>query len=257
MSAFRPSWCKDHREGCALVYPPTVSDMSGDRTYDAVFWDVGGVILNIPSISRGQRAFIEIVVAEDDLDQTPELALKTWRDGMREHFAGRENEEYRTAREARQKGADALFDGDPPADWRNLHQQAMDEYREPNPGAIETITALGEAGVYQAIVSDADTEGIPELLDRYGIADHIAHVTTSEEVGYTKPDQRMFDTALSKTDVAPTQGVMIGDKYRNDMRGGKEAGLTTVAFEADDGPAVDYHIDDLRELLVIVGVERP
>lgn len=231
--------------------------MSTDRTYDAVFWDVGGVILNIPSISRGQRAFIEAAVTEYDLDNTPESALETWQDGMREHFAGRENGEYRTAREARRKGAVALFDGDPPADWRDLHQRAMDEHRETNPGAIETITALGDAGVYQAIVSDADEEGIPEMLDRFGVSEHVSHVTTSEAVGYTKPDQRMFETALEKAPVDPARGVMIGDKYRNDMEGGTEAGLTTVAYGADDGPAVDHHIDDLRDLLDVVGVGRP
>ncbi|MFB6172575.1 MAG: HAD family hydrolase [Haloarculaceae archaeon] len=228
--------------------------MRTDRTYDAVFWDVGGVILNIPSISRGQRAFVERAVDRYDLDDAPEAALERWRDGMREHFADRENGEYRTARGARRRGAETLFDGDPPADWQTLHQAAMDDHREPNPGAIETITALGEAGVYQAIVSDADEEGIPEMLDRFDIADHVSHVTTSEAVGYTKPDQRMFETALAKADVDPARGIMIGDKYRNDMEGGTEAGLATVAYGAEDGPAVDYRIEDLRELLDIVGV---
>lgn len=232
-------------------------NMSTERNYDAVFWDVGGVILNIPSISRGQRAFIETAVAEYGLDHTPESALETWQDGMREHFAGRENSEYRTAREARRKAAEALFGGDPPADWRDLHERVTAEHTEPNPDAIETIRALGEAGVYQAVVSDADEGGIPEMLDRYGVEQYVAHVTTSEAVGYTKPDRRMFETALEKADVDPSRGIMVGDKYSNDMEGGAEAGLTTVAYGADEGPAVDHHVEDLRELLDIVGVERP
>lgn len=231
--------------------------MSTDRSYDAVFWDVGGVILNIPSISRGQRAFIETAIAEYDLDHASESALETWQDGMREHFAGRENGEYRTAREARRKAAEALFDGDPPADWRDLHERVTAEHTEPNPGAIETIRALGEADVYQAVVSDADEGGIPEMLDRYGVEKYVTHVTTSEVVGYTKPDRRMFETALEKAAVDPSRGIMVGDKYSNDMEGGKEAGLTTVAYGADDGPAVDHRVDDLRDLLDIVGVERP
>lgn len=230
--------------------------MNRDRSYDAVFWDVGGVILNIPSISRGQQAFVEAAVREYNLDHTTESALETWQDGMRAHFAGRENGEYRTAREARRKAADALFDGDPPEDWRELHERVTAEHTEPNSGAIETLTALGEAGVYQAIVSDADEGGIPDMLDRFGVDEHIAHVTTSEAVGYTKPDQRMFETALEKADVDPARGLMVGDKYENDMAGAKEAGLTTVAFGADDGPAVDHHVDDLREILEIVGIER-
>lgn len=228
--------------------------MSRDRSFDAVFWDVGGVILNIPSISQGQRAFVESAVTKYDLDYTTESALETWRNGMRAHFAGRENGEYRTARGARQKAAEALFDGDPPADWRELHEHVTAEHTEPNPGALETLTALGEAGVYQAIVSDADEGGIPDMLNRFGIDDHVAHVTTSEAVGFTKPDQRMFETALEKANVDPERGLMVGDKYENDMSGAKEAGLMTVAYGADDGPAVDHHVADLREILEIVGI---
>lgn len=226
--------------------------------HEAVFWDVGGVILDIESIMRGQEAFVEAAVAEYDLDVPVDEALRIWQEAMREHFAGREAGEYVTAREGRRKAAEALF-GDPPADWRDLHERVTAEQTRTTEGAIETITALGEAGVYQAIVSDADEGGIPAMLERFGVEAHVTHVTTSEEVGYTKPDQRMFETAFEKArsvGVDPTNGVMVGDKYRNDMEGGKEAGLTTVSHGAEDGPAVDHHVDELRELLAIVGVEE-
>lgn len=241
-----------------LYLPASRGDMS-DRTHDAVFWDVGGVILDIDTIMRGQRAFVERAVTEYDLDVPVDEAIRIWQEAMREHFTGREDGEYRTAREGRRKAAEALF-GDPPDDWRELHETVTGEHTETTPGAVETIRALHDGGVYQAIVSDADEGGIPEMLDRFGIRDCITHVTTSEEVGYTKPDQRMFEMAFEKAreaDIDPLRGVMVGDKYRNDMEGGKKAGLTTVSHGADDGPAVDHHVDDLRELLDIVGVDRP
>jgi len=227
-----------------------------DRSHDAVFWDVGGVILDIDSIMRGQRAFVERAVTEYDLDVPVDEALRIWQEAMREHFAGREHGEYRTAREGRRKAAEALF-GEPPADWRKLHEQVTAAETTTNPGAVETIRALHDAGVYQAIVSDADEGGIPDMLERFGIRDCVSHITTSEEVGYTKPDQRMFETAFEKTrraGVDPLRGVMVGDKYRNDMEGGTEAGLTTASYGADDGPAVDHHLENLRDLLDVVGV---
>ena len=226
--------------------------------YDAVFWDVGGVILDIGSIAAAQRAFIAEVVDAYDLEPGERAALSTWQEAMSEHFAGREGTEYRTARGARKRAAEALFDGAPPSDLWSRFDRVRRERTEPTPGAVETIRRLGNAGVYQAIVSDADADVIPDVLDRFEIAAHISHITTSEEVGHVKPDQQMFETALKKAQSAgvdPVRGVMVGDKYRNDMEGGKQAGLTTVAYGADDGPAVDYQIDALTELLAIVGVE--
>lgn len=224
--------------------------------YDAVFWDVGGVILDIETIAAAQRAFIERAVEAYGIEYDEETALSIWQDAMREYFRGREGLEYRTAREARNRGATALFDGDPPDDWRQLHEETTLERVQANPGAVETITALGEAGIYQAVVSDADAGGIPDTLRRFGIEEYVSHVTTSEEVGYVKPHEQMFETALRRADIDPARGVMIGDKYENDMEGAKRAGLATVAYGAEDGPAVDYRITDLRELLDVVGVDR-
>ena len=226
--------------------------------HDAVFWDVGGVILNIESITRAQEAFVRALIDEYDLRMTDAEALAAWRDGMREHFAGRQGREYRTARDARRKAAEALFDGEPPADWRDRHTEVSNDIVELNPGVAETVRTLSEAGVYQAVVSDAD-EGLVDRIARFGLDEYFDDVTTSEEVGYVKPDRRMFETALEKArraGVDPERGVMIGDKYENDMEGASRFGLTTVAYGADDGPAVDHRIDDVRELLPIVGVEE-
>lgn len=226
-------------------------------THDGVFWDVGGVILDIDSIARAQVEFIDAAVAEYDLTLSAEEAYETWIDALRAHFRGRSGSEYVTARTGRRKAAEALFDGDPPPDWLALHQDVTAEHTTTNPGAVETIRTLHDHGVYQAIISDADAGGIPEMLDRFGISEPVSHITTSEEVGYVKPDSRMFETAFRKARTAgidPSTAVMIGDKYSNDMEGGKAAGVTTVAYGADDGPAVDHQIDHLEELLDIVGV---
>ncbi|MFW6045904.1 MAG: HAD family hydrolase [Natronomonas sp.] len=227
--------------------------------YNAVFWDVGGVILNIDSIARGQQSFVGTAVETYDLDVPVTEALDIWREAMSDHFAGRKGTEYRTARVARRKAANALFDGEPPADWRDLYERVRREHTTTNPGARETMRTLSEAGVYQAILSDADDGGLRSMLERFKLDEYIADLTTSEEVGYVKPDRRIFDTALEKarrTGIQPSRGIMIGDKYENDMEGGTAAGLTTVSFGAGEGPAVDYSIDELVELLDVVGVGR-
>lgn len=225
--------------------------------YEAVFWDVGGVILDIESIGEAQTVFLERAVDRYDLPYDVAEAREVWRDAMREHFAGRDGLRYRTAREGREKAAAALFDGDPPGDWDDLYAEATNSTVRLNPGAAETLRQINDAGVYQAIVSDAD-EGLSERFQRFDIDEYIADITTSEEVGYVKPDRRMFETAFDKArraGVDPERGIMVGDKYENDMEGASNVGLGTAAYGAEDGPAVDHRLEALPELLDVLGVE--
>jgi putative hydrolase of the HAD superfamily len=225
--------------------------------YDAVFWDVGGVLIDTASIVEAQRTFLERAVDRYELDQDLASARHTWRETLSQHFAGRDGREYRTARAGRRKAAEAVFGGDPPADWRDLFETVTTETVRPNPGAAETLRRIDEAGLYQAVVSDAD-EGVTDRFEQLGIGAYVADVTTSEEVGYVKPDPRMFETAFEKARTAgiePERGVMVGDKYENDMVGASSVGLATAAYGADDGPAVDHQLGELTELLEIVGVE--
>ena len=225
-------------------------------SHEAVFWDVGGVILDIDSMADAQDAFIERAVVEYGLDVSTEEARSTWRDALREHFAGREGMEYRTAREGRRKAAAALFGEDPPDDWEETYAACVDEQVRPTPGIEQTMATIHDAGIYQAVVSDAD-DGLSRRLESLGVAEYLTHVTTSEEVGFVKPDSRMFETAFEKARAAgvdPTAGIMIGDKYDNDMEGASAVSLETAAFGADDGPAVDYRLSTIGDLLDVLGL---
>lgn len=225
-------------------------------TYEAVFWDVGGVILRLESVQEGHYAFISALLDTYESDQTVETALETWRETLGAYFRETEGNDYRPARDGYRRAVDAILDAD--ADdvaWKPLFNDSYNECATAYPDAIETIERLDETAMHLGIISDVDHEEGKRLLESLGVLDAFDSVTTSEEVGRKKPDQAMFETALEKAGVAPERSVMIGDRYSHDMVGGHEAGMTTVAYGADDGPAVDYSVDDLTEVLSIVGVD--
>lgn len=224
------------------------------RRYDTVFWDIGGVIIELKSVREGYAAFVAELADQHDLD--PERTLDTWKSTLGEHFGGREGTEYRTAREGYEKATAAVFDGDPPEDWREIFQRASSATLRAEDGAVETIEALSDAGVQQAIVSDIDHREAENMLETFEIRECFDHVTTSEAVGYTKPDERMFRDALSGTDADPDRTVMVGDRYSHDVVGAAELGIATAGYGTDaNGPETDHDIDDLRALLDVVGVE--
>ncbi len=223
--------------------------------HDAVLWDIGGVIVELKSIREGYAAFVEDVSTEADLD--PETALDAWKTTLGDHFKSVEGTRYRLARVGYAKATAQLFDGDPPADWESRLESAVASALRPEPGAVETITAVSERGLPQAIVSDIDTPEAHRMLDAFGVRDGFGHITTSEAVGHTKPDERMFRDALGGLEVDPDRAVMIGDRYDHDIAGAAALGIETVGYGPDArGPETDHEIDDLRELLDIVGGDR-
>ncbi len=224
--------------------------------WQAVFWDIGGVILDVSSVRAGHRRFVERFVARHELDADPEAALDTWRSTVGAHFHERDGTEFRSARRAYALAAERLA-GEyvPESAWLPLFREATEATLRPNPSAVETVERLAESGLHVGVVSDVDTDEGRHILGHFGLLDAFDTITTSEAVGCTKPDPAVFEAALSAADVDPARSLMVGDRYEHDMAGGKRAGLWTAAYGAEEGPAIDYRLGSLVEVLDIVGVE--
>lgn len=226
--------------------------------YEAVFWDIGGVILDLQSVRAGHRAFVGTLAEEYDLDM--EEALETWRDELGTHFTTRDGTEFRSAWVGYHRAVEAMVGHELPEEWLPAFERATRQSLEPVDETVEVIRRL-DGHVHQGVLSDIDTWEGERLLSQFGVADHLDAVTTSEEVGRTKPDPAMFETALDKADADPARALMVGDRYTNDMEGASRAGIHSVAFggsasEADpDDAAVTYRIENPLELLDVVGLE--
>lgn len=227
--------------------------MHDDGAWEAVFWDIGGVILSLESVQHAHAAFVSSLCdrfpCRDDADQ----ALERWRGAVGEYFADREEMAFRPAREAYDRGIAAILETPIEREqWRPIFHGAMDRHIRPNDGAVATVQTLQEMDIHVGVISDVDHEEGRRILERFDLLSGLDSYTSSEAVGWTKPHPAMFETALETAGVAAGRSLMIGDRYRNDMEGAKERGMATVAFGAEDGPAVDYRIDELAEILDVV-----
>lgn len=240
--------------------------MTGE--YEAAFWDVGGVILDLPSVRRARRAFVADLAGRYDRDV--EAALAEYRETLGAHFAAREGTEYGSASEGYARAVAAVAgEPVPEAEWRPLMLAASERELDPVAGAPGAVERLADAGVALAVVSDIDTWEAERILDWFGVEDCFDAVVTSEAVGRRKPDPAMFRAAIDATGCDPARTVMVGDRYEHDMEGGTRAGLTTIAVDGSaaerapdpgDGdrvedPAVDFVVDSPADVPRILGVE--
>ena len=232
--------------------------MHDDPAWAAVFWDIGGVILAVDSVKRAHEAFVEDLCAAYPCAVAPSEALSTWRVTVGDYFAERDGTEFRPARVAYDRAVEAILDRPVPRDeWRGRFHEAFDRHAEPNAGAVETIGRLAEMPVHVGVISDVDHEEGQRILRGFGIWDHVDSYTSSESVGRTKPDSRMFEAALDAAGVPAARSLMVGDRYTHDMAGAKAVGLSSIAYGAEDGPAVDFRVSSLEAVLDVVADASP
>ena len=92
-----------------------------------------------------------------------------------------------------------------------------------------------------------------KLMERDGILQFFTAFTFSDETDYTKPQVVQFHSTLAELNVKPAEAVHIGDIFRTDIVGAKNAGMKAIRFagfnkgEGDDTLS-DAVVDDYRKL---------
>lgn len=79
-------------------------------------------------------------------------------------------------------------------------------------------------------------------LRKLGINRFLNAVLVSEEVGWRKPNVKIFQEALKRLGVTAQETVYVGDSPLEDIAGAKSAGMKTVFL-----PSQFYSLDNLRE----------
>lgn len=99
--------------------------------------------------------------------------------------------------------------------------------------------------------------GTKERLEKYGVLKYIDLVIASAEEGVSKPDKRIFEIALKRSNCKPSNAVMIGDRIDNDIIPAKQIGMHTIWVKQGFGQywnitqeieKADYTVHKLMEI---------
>lgn len=100
------------------------------------------------------------------------------------------------------------------------------------PGAAEAVDGL--AGRYRLglICNTGYTGGrvLRQVLERHGLARYFAVLTFSNELGWLKPDPRIFHHTLDRLGARPGEALHVGDTEEADIRGARAAGLYAARY---------------------------
>jgi len=84
--------------------------------------------------------------------------------------------------------------------------------------------------VSDTIVTPGD--GLRQLLDGHDLKQYFSGFAFSDEVGHSKPDRSMFDSAARQLGVDLSEMVHIGDRDHNDVKGPQALGMKAILFTA-------------------------
>ena len=98
------------------------------------------------------------------------------------------------------------------------------------PDVLETLHWLKGNGYRVGSVTNRGWAGprFQQELRDLGLAELFEVVAMSCQVGYVKPNPRIFEYALDHLGIGPEEAVMVGDSPRGDVQGAKALGMTAV-----------------------------
>lgn len=173
-------------------------------------------------------------------------------------------------------------------EYEQVYNQAIEIYKQNKKGDLELAKQLGvqptkwhneDEILYQdtarclellsskfkiGIIANQEL-GTKERLEKYGILQYIDLVIASAEEGVAKPDRRIFEIALQRSDCKPSEVLMIGDRIDNDIVPAKLLGMHTIWIKQgfgqywniqgeDEKP--DYIVNHMKEICDVLLKEK-
>jgi FMN phosphatase YigB (HAD superfamily) len=194
------------------------------RAVDVVFFDIGGVMYDDTVYARAlDRALRELGASFEDAEFAATYAearaaqAGSFRDRLARRFLG------------------------PDADVGEVERVASRYWRYP-PGSLydDVLPCLrAMSREHRLGIVANQPSAVREALIRDGVAGFFELWNVSEDVGFEKPDPRLYAGAIAAAGVPAERTAMVGDRLDRDVRPAHDAGMRTVWVlrgEAPDAP---------------------
>jgi HAD superfamily hydrolase (TIGR01549 family) len=129
--------------------------------------------------------------------------------------------------------------------YRGEYQQV----RRAVPGAPQFVRRVA-GGARVGMVTNNELQEQEEKLRFLGLADVVDPLVVSAREQVAKPDPRIFRIALERGGARPSETVMVGDSWTNDVLGARAAGIRPVWFNRfSQSRPTRHQADEIRSFL--------
>jgi len=138
------------------------------------------------------------------------------------------------------------------------------------PHLDEVLMELKSRGYKLGLITNtvvSREEHVRMALRRIDIEKYFDVVVTSVDVGFNKPDEKIFFTALKAVNIKPKEAVMVGNRISADILGGNRIGMKTILYKWNERYLNEIKspeeqptriINSLKELpKILIEIEKP
>lgn len=133
----------------------------------------------------------------------------------------------------------------------NLYNQEYIKNRQPVPGSKELLTTLMNYAKL-GVIAYGPIEQQKEKLKACEIDDLLDYFIIAENDCYKKPSKQLFEIALEKVDVKPSDAVYVGDSWKCDVLPAVEVGMRAIWLnrcgEANPNPQIACEISSFLDV---------
>lgn len=126
----------------------------------------------------------------------------------------------------------------------------------PMPGLYQCLRELIDMGFKLCLVTNGQSKNQRDKIMKLSLDQYFEKIIISEEVGFKKPDLRIFQIALEEMDCNQNEAFFVGDHPINDYMGSIEAGFEGIWLEGahswPNNKTKQYSIKNLNELCPLV-----
>jgi putative hydrolase of the HAD superfamily len=112
------------------------------------------------------------------------------------------------------------------------YHSLRDEAIKPFDDAVATVEWLRVQGCKLALLTNGGSAGQRLKIDRFALAPLFDAILIEGEVGFGKPDPRIYIQALAALDVPATEAWMVGDNLEWDVAGPQREGIAGIWIDA-------------------------
>jgi putative hydrolase of the HAD superfamily len=231
------------------------------RKYDAIFFDFGDTLaFNNQTFPKSLHKIIKIIGININIEQLRSAILEAdYGELSEERMKCREEESYRNFRIKYYKYVLKLIGYSHMQKYAEYMHNIISYYHITylKPETLYVLDILSQESYKLGIVSNF-SHTLPRICDELGLTEKFDFITYSDDVGYEKPKEQIFNHALAKACVEPDRVIHIGDSYGADVLGAKALGITPILLLNDNDESYEECIcvDNLIDILNILGIKH-
>ncbi len=96
------------------------------------------------------------------------------------------------------------------------------------PGALETLRELRIRGVRLGLITNGNGESQRRKIEKFGLGGFFDCILIEGDIGFGKPDTRVYSLALEKLGILAEETWMVGDNLEWDIQAPQKVGIKAV-----------------------------